>query len=208
MAPPLVHRGTGTQGFAQAYAPAPPPIAVVGVSGQAERTAARRRIREAALAALAAMTGLEPTAIRLHAAPGQAPYALLGDHGTARRAALSISHDGELSLAAIRLDGAVGVDVMHIAEVPDWQAVARDYLGPSTAAALSALAPDRRAAAFARAWTEREARLKCLGIPLAEWGSDGECESRLAACRSQALTVPEGYVGSLAWMPDASYFAP
>jgi 4'-phosphopantetheinyl transferase len=64
------------------------------------------------------------------------------------------------------------------------------------AAALAALPPDERAAAFARAWSEREARLKYLGRELVEWSADGDRE--LAACRCLALALPEGYAGVLA----------
>jgi 4'-phosphopantetheinyl transferase len=168
--------------------------AVVGVDGQAGRAAARRTIREALLVALAAASGLPPARIALYAAPGEAPFALL-DNG-ARRAWLSISHDGELSLAAISLAGEVGIDVTRVVDFPDWHAVARDYLGPSIAAHLSSLPAAERPLAFARAWSEREARLKCLGIQLAEW--DAGLERRLAACRCLALDLPETYVGWLA----------
>jgi 4'-phosphopantetheinyl transferase len=181
----------------QGLPPALPKLVVIGVDGQGERGAARRTIRAAALAALAAMTGLAPARILLNEAPGRAPYALLD--GDESKAALSISHDGALSLAAIRLDGAVGIDVMRMVDFPDWQAVADDYLGPSTAAALSALAPERRAATFARAWSEREARLKCLGMQLAEW--DMVSEQRLAVCACLPLDLPDGYVGTLALAP-------
>jgi 4'-phosphopantetheinyl transferase len=169
---------------------------VVGIQGQGQREAARRTIREEVVSSLVALTGLAAERIHLHAAPGEAPYALLEDHGVRRRAALSISHDGELSLAAIRFDGDVGIDVMRVVDFPDWQAVARDYLGPALAASLSALAPARRAAAFARAWSEREARLKCLGVQLGEWNTAGE--RRLAACSCTELALPDGYVGFLA----------
>jgi 4'-phosphopantetheinyl transferase len=189
---PLVRWWTAARGFV----PGLPDPVVVGVDGQDEREAARRTIREALLAALAAMSGLPPERIALHAAPGEAPYALLGDGAATRRVALSISHDGELSLAAVSLTSQVGIDVTRIVDFPDWQGVARDYLGPSIAAHLSSLPSAERPLAFARAWSEREARLKCLGIQLAEWNAD--VEDRLAACRCQALDLPDGYVGWLA----------
>jgi 4'-phosphopantetheinyl transferase len=101
----------------------------------------------------------------------------------------------------VRLDGgAVGIDVMQITDVPDWEAVARDYLGPACAAALARVPAPARAAAFARAWSEREARLKCLGRQLAEWRADDD--AHLATCRCLALAVPDGYVGTLALAPD------
>jgi 4'-phosphopantetheinyl transferase len=179
----------------QDFPPGLPDPVVVGVAGQTGRDAARRTIREALLAALAAASGLPPARIALHAAPGEAPFALLGDDAP-RRAWLSISHDGALSVAAIGLARPVGIDVTRVVEFPDWQAVARDYLGPDIAAQLSSLPSPARPRAFARAWSEREARLKCLGIGLAEW--DAGVEGQLAACRCQALDLPEGYVGWLA----------
>jgi 4'-phosphopantetheinyl transferase len=174
--------------------PASGTVHIVGVRGQPDRATARRTIRFALLAALAEASGLPASSIRLCGAPGEAPYALLDD---GRRILLSISHDGDVSVAALRLDGGlVGIDLMRVADVPDWQAVARDYLGPACAAALARVPAPARAAAFARAWSGREARLKCLGLPLAEWRADEE--DRLAACTCRPLVVPEGYVGSVA----------
>jgi 4'-phosphopantetheinyl transferase len=175
-------------------APASGAVHVVGVRNQPDRDTARRTIRFALLAALAEASGLPAPSIRLCGAPGEAPYALLDD---GRRIHLSISHDGDVSVAALRLDGGlVGIDLMRVADVPDWQAVARDYLGPACAAALARVPAPARAAAFARAWSGREARLKCLGLPLAEWRADEE--DRLAAYTCRPLVVPEGYVGSVA----------
>ncbi|WP_449406192.1 4'-phosphopantetheinyl transferase superfamily protein [Massilia phosphatilytica] len=177
---------------------APDPVHVVGVRGQPDRPTARRTIRAAVLAALAEASNVPLDRIRLCGAPGAAPYALLGD---GRRVALSISHDGDLSVAALCLGGgAVGIDLMRVTDVPDWQAVARDYLGPVYAAALARLPAAARAAAFARAWSAREARLKCLGQALAEWLADED--ARLAGCACRPLAVPDGYVGSVALAPD------
>ncbi|WP_440967783.1 4-phosphopantetheinyl transferase [Massilia sp. GER05] len=166
-------------------------VQIVGVRGQPDRATARRTIRAALLAALAEASGLPSSSIRLCGAPGAAPWALLDD---GRRFALSISHDGDLSVAALRLDGgAVGIDVMQVADVPDWQAVARDYLGPAAAATLAGVP------AFARAWSEREARLKCRGLALAEWGACDE--PLLAACTCLSLVLPDGYAGTVAVLP-------
>jgi 4'-phosphopantetheinyl transferase len=177
---------------------APPPdtaaVHVVGVRGLPDRATARRTIRTALLAALAEALALPAAGIRLGGAPGEAPYALVGD---GRRVDLTISHDADVSVAAARLDGAgVGIDVMRVADVPDWHAVARDYLGPAYAAALAGVPAHARAAAFARAWNEREARLKCRGLALAEWRAD--LDARLATCRCLPLAVPDGYLATLA----------
>jgi 4'-phosphopantetheinyl transferase len=171
-------------------------VCLVGVAGQTERNAARQAIRQAVRAALPALFGVAPGAVGMHAVSGQAPYAMVGLGADARRVALAFSHDEALSLAAIDLDGPVGIDVMRIVEIPDWQALARDYLGPGQASALAAQASAERPAALARAWSEREARLKCLGRPIGEWQA-GE-EAALQACRCCALALPDGYVGTLA----------
>jgi 4'-phosphopantetheinyl transferase len=179
---------------------APPPdtaaVHVVGVRGLPDRATARRTIRTALLAALAEALALPAARIRLCGEPGEAPYALVDD---GRHINLAISHDGDVSVAALRLDGAgvgVGIDVMRVADVPDWHAVARDYLGPACAAALAGVPAHARAAAFARAWSEREARLKCRGLALAEWRAD--LDARLATCRCLPLAVPDGYLATLA----------
>jgi 4'-phosphopantetheinyl transferase len=169
-------------------------VRVVAVRNQPDRATARRTIRAALLAALVEASALPSGRIALCGDAGEAPYALLDG---ARRIPLSISHDGDLSIAALRLDcGAVGIDLMRVTDVPDWQAVARDYLGPACAAALDRVPAPAHAAAFARAWSEREARLKCLGLPLTEWRIDDD--ARVAACRCLALAVPEGYAACLA----------
>jgi 4'-phosphopantetheinyl transferase len=168
-------------------------VHVVGVRGQTDRATARRMIRAALLAALASMSGLPAASIEVCGGPGEAPYALLAG----RRISLSISHDGDLSVAALRLDGgAVGIDLMQVTDVPDWQAVARDYLGPACADALARVPEAARAVAFARAWSGREARLKCRGLALAEWGACDE--TLLSAFSCVSLVLPHGYVGSIA----------
>jgi 4'-phosphopantetheinyl transferase len=175
---------------------------VIGIQDQSDREAARLAIREAIAAELAAMSGLPPQRIALHTPEGQVPYALLDTPAGQRHAWIAISHDGALSLAAISLQGAVGIDVTLVMDIPDWEAVARDYLGPEVSAQLAALPAGARAQAFARAWSEREARLKYLGRELIEWSEDGDRE--LAACRCLPVDLPEAYAGVLALPPDSA----
>ncbi|MFC5549061.1 4'-phosphopantetheinyl transferase family protein [Massilia aerilata] len=175
---------------------------MIGIQDQPDREAARRAIREAIVAELAALGGLAPHRIALHTPEGQLPYALLDTPLGQRRAWIAISHDGALSLAAISLQGPVGIDVTLVMDISDWAPVARDYLGPEVAAALAALPAAGRAEAFARAWSEREARLKYLGRELIEWSAEGD--AGLAGCRCLPLALPEGYAGVLALPPDAA----
>jgi 4'-phosphopantetheinyl transferase len=81
----------------------------------------------------------------------------------------SFSHDAGYALAAFNLQGPIGADLMQVQDIPDWQAVARDYLGPVVAAALQSAAARR---AFTQAWTQREAALKCHAQQISEWQAD------------------------------------
>jgi len=171
-------------------------LALLGVRGQSARETARLRIRVALTAALAVHFGVDAGRIALHSPQGVAPWAIAALDAGDQRVALSISHDGDISVAAYSFSGAVGIDVMSISPVPDWRAVARDYLGPVTACKLATRPDDERDAAFAHAWSEHEARLKCLGLPLSEW-----CDERavvLQACRCFPLVLPDGFVGYVA----------
>jgi 4'-phosphopantetheinyl transferase len=171
-------------------------LALLGVRGQSAREAARLRIRAALTAALAAHVGIDAGRIALHSLQGVAPWAVVALDAGDQRVALSISHDGDISVAAYSFSGAVGIDVMSISPVPDWRAVARDYLGPVAASKLAAWPDGERDAAFAHAWSEHEARLKCLGLPLSEWCD--EHAVALQACRCFPLALPDGYVGYVA----------
>lgn len=184
--------------FASASALGADDLRVVGVRGQGEREAARIAIRVALAAALAEATGLPVAGIRIGGSPGEIPFASVSCGSAGERGVgVAISHDGELSVAAFRLDGGpIGIDVMQVTDLPDWEAVARDYLGPDCAAALGRVQAAARPDAFARAWSEREARLKCLGMQLAEW--DATEPSRLAACACRTIALPAGYVGTVA----------
>jgi 4'-phosphopantetheinyl transferase len=174
----------------------PPGLALLGIRGQSDREAARLRVRAVLTTALAAHFGINAGRIALHSPQGVAPWAVLALDAGDQRVALSISHDGDISVAAYCLSGAVGIDVMSIVPVPDWESVARDYLGPEAARKLAAWPESERDAAFAHAWSEHEARLKCLGLQLSEW-----CDQRavaLQACRCFPLALPGGHVGYVA----------
>jgi len=174
----------------------PPGLALLGVRGQSDREAARLRIRAVLTTALAAHVGIDAGRIALHSPQGVAPWAIVALDAGDQRVALSISHDGDISVAAYSFNGAVGIDVMSISPVPDWLTVARDYLGPEAARKLASRSDGERDAAFAHAWSEHEARLKCLGLQLVEW-----CDERavaLQACRCFPLALLDGYVGYVA----------
>lgn len=163
-------------------------VLVIGIAAALPRAEARLRIRSAVRAAAARWLDVSSEAISVEAAPGAPPRLLLAG----RPAGLSFSHDEGISLAAVHLHGAIGIDVMRVQDIADWQQVARDYLGPQVADALAACPAEQRPLALARAWTAREAVLKCAGLQLMEW--DGVAPN----CKVQPIAVEEGFVAMLA----------
>lgn len=164
-------------------------VLAIGIVPPPSRMEARARLRQAVREAAAQWQNLDVEAIAVESTPGTAPRLLLAG----RPAGLSFSHDEGLSLAAIGLHGPVGIDVMRVQDIPDWEQVARDYLGPRVAQQLASLPDPERPCALAQAWTAREAALKCAGRQLAEW--DGVAP----ACRLQAVHLPAPYVATLAY---------
>lgn len=173
-------------------------LAIETPAGQ-DRAAARQMLRARVRNVLAAHLACPAAQVELLSSPGSGLR--LAD--PKQRIGLSLSHESGLSLAAIHLAGAVGVDLLSVPAAPVWQAeiptLAADYLGPDCARHLASLPPAQQLAAFARAWTAHEACLKLHGEGLREWneaemGTTGQ-ESR---CRIRPLALPAGYVGSVA----------
>jgi 4'-phosphopantetheinyl transferase len=164
-------------------------VLVIGIVPPPSRMAARTRLRQAVREAAAQWLKVDIESIAVESTPGDPPRLLLAG----RAAGLSLTHDEGISLAAIHLHGAVGIDVMRVQDVPDWANLARDYLGPQVAEKLAACPDAQRPLRLAQAWTAREAALKYSGLPLAEWNGAAP------TCRLQALPLPAPYVASLAY---------
>ena len=177
--------------------PAPAPqdgLFVLFLRTDARRDAARVQVRLAAREALAVILGLPLADIGIDSISGSPPRITLA--GDACAIGCSFAHEDGYALAAINLHGAVGVDLMRVQDIPDWQAVARDYLGPTASAALQAASADARPHAFAQAWTRREAALKRGGQQLGEWKTDINDATIMLS-----LPVAE-LVGSIALLPE------
>lgn len=159
------------------------------------RNQIRQRVRLALRQALGKLLHCTPAAIELYSQAGQAirllqPQCNIG---------LSVSHERGLSLAAINLNGAIGVDLMTLASVPTTQEIhilALEYLGNQVAEMLALLSREQQSLAFAQAWTEFEARLKCMGENLSEWNL--AAATRRAACTSRLVQMTETYVATVA----------
>lgn len=164
----LINTSAASSPLSTAGAPAPhatnavPPPA--SNAGQ-QRDAARREIRQAAREALGAVLRMPAADITIVSTPGTPPHVLLA--GVGSHIGISFSHEDGYGLAAINLHGPIGADIMRVQDIPDWQTVASDYLGPAVAAALQNTI--NRPLAFTQAWTQREAALKCHAQQLSEW---------------------------------------
>lgn len=160
------------------------------------RDAARTIVGRVARQLLGAILACCPDAVPLRSGPGQ-PLCV---DWPGRPIGLSVSHEAGLSLLAINLQGAVGVDLMRLDQrfdwASDWQPVAHDYLGRDASAAIAAAPAERRQNLFAEQWTALEAALKCNGLPLSEW--DAVRARSLRRCRTVALELPHDMVGAVA----------
>lgn len=163
-------------------------VLVIGIVPPPSRMEARARLRQAVCEAAAQWQNLDIEAISVESTPGSSPRLLLAGGVVG----LSFSHDEGISLAAVHLHGAVGIDVMRVQDVPDWANLARDYLGPQVAEELAACPDAQRPRRLAQAWTAREAALKCAGLQLKEW--DGVALN----CHLQAVETPQNFVATLA----------
>ena len=134
--------------------------AIVSPVRQTARTEARAMVR----AVLAAWSGLPPARIALMET-GRGPVWPNELAGTTVDISLAYGA-GEAWIGLIR-GGRIGVDVMRVEPFAEARAVARNYLGPVAAAAIAQAHDPVRA--FAAAWTEHEARLKCARRELVEW---------------------------------------
>lgn len=153
------------------------------------RDAARQQVRQVLRELLTdeALVSLPGQAIRL-ARPGS-------------KTGISVSHEAGLSLVAVNYAGPVGIDLVRPLDSPDWResipTLAQDYLGPRVAQHLASFPAVEQMRYFAEAWTQHEARLKCLGLGLEEWHP--ALAERLSACRVEQLTLPGGYIGAVAY---------
>ena len=123
--------------------------------------------------------------------------ALVDDAGHASDLRFNLSHSGELVLVAVTTGREVGIDV-EVARDParrplDEPAIAARVLGAEQARRLERLEPQERTREFLRAWTMREAAVKCLGTGLGSAPVAGEGDAgsggRIAALWTAELAV-------------------
>ncbi|WP_348698750.1 4'-phosphopantetheinyl transferase superfamily protein [Duganella fentianensis] len=139
------------------------------------RTQARLALRQALTQALAALLQRPLADLQIDNQRGQPPRIRLADGAaSAPTPQCSFAYSDTYALAAVNLHGPIGVDLTPVMEMPDWQAVARDYLGPQEYIRLQAMPAAQRPRALAQAWCQLEAQLKCRAEALTEWQGEWE----------------------------------
>src|SRR5579864_6923900 len=125
----------------------------------------------------------------------------------------NVSHSGTTAMLAFTRGRAVGVDVEHVRENFDHEAIARRFFSPHEVEQLETLDSAERYQAFFRCWTRKEAYIKAVGtglsLPLHQFDvslKPGDDHALLAtrpdgeeAARWTLLEVPAGkdYVAAL-----------
>jgi phosphopantetheinyl transferase len=166
------------------------PVLIRVVTAQPRQTA-RRELRTVLRQILATWSRLSPEQLPLRETPrGPAWLGQLGGHALD----ISLSYaDGEGWIGLFR-SGQIGVDAMPVHLIPEADAVARHYLGRAAAAAIQQSTDPTMA--FTVAWTQLEARIKCLKGELSEW----HLTQAFAAnkCAIQYMVLPNNLVVSMA----------
>jgi len=91
---------------------------------------------------------------------------------------ISLSYAGDAGWIGLLRGGWIGIDAVQLEAFAEMDAVARLYLAPA------AVKEARNPNAFALAWTEMEARLKCMKRGLAEWSPDRDAGAQSCVTRS------------------------
>jgi len=140
--------------------------------------------------------------IHLDCAPVELDFAY-SEYGKPRLAGLedtqvefNLSHSADLALYAVTFARPVGVDVEFIKANGSWLRIAEHYFTPVEFSMLSNLPEEEMRREFFALWSEKEARLKALGVglryPLGDGGDD-------SAWSVERLKPMPGYCGALAF---------
>ena len=141
---------------------------LIRVAVSPARQAARSEVRVVLRAVLGAWSGQPPSQILL-AETGRGP--VWRNALAETNLDISLAYGASEAWVGLVRGGRIGVDVMCVEPFAEAQAVARNYLGAASAAAIAQARDPGRA--FAAAWTKREAQLKCAKRGLTEWtGTD------------------------------------
>jgi len=109
----------------------------------------------------------------------------------------SLSYTEDEAWIAVRRGGVIGIDVMRLQPVPEAEAIAQTYFGPADRSALRQSTHPVRD--FVLAWTQLEARCKCLKQGLTEWSEALAPDTK--ACTTESLIIQDKLALSVATVP-------
>ena len=117
----------------------------------------------------------------------------------------SMAHSGDWAMLAVSRSAPVGIDLERVDPAVYVERLALRFFARDEAEAIASLACDERAAAFFRAWTEKEAYLKGVGggvpsrLRAVRAAFDPQTGARAVAdWRLYDLDAPPGYAACLA----------
>jgi len=142
---------------------------------------------------LANYLGTRPDHVPLRLEPGQAPSVAASWRGLGL--SVSMSYAGGAALIGLCAGARIGLDLVEIVPMPDWDRVARLYLGPDAALRLARMNRADREKGFVLAWAEMEARSKCLGQGLQEWSPTRQQHLYSAWIQTVAFELPASRTG-------------
>ena len=132
----------------------------------------------------------------------------LGEQGkpflTGSSLCFNLSHTSDLAIFAFARSIELGVDVEHVRATGDLDEVAEQNFAPAERAALQALPPGERIAAFYRCWTRKEALLKAEGSGLFRALDSFAVPILPGAAAERLCDTPDGWeIAHLDVLPDA-----
>jgi len=127
--------------------------------------------------------GIEPGRLAMSSGRWGKPYLQDGP-------AFNLSHSKRWALVGVAPEGNVGVDVEDVRPVADLESLIESTMHVDEARELLALPSDRRAEAFFRLWTRKEAVVKAVGVGLRIPPSEYCVTSRRAGTSHSVVASP------------------
>lgn len=103
---------------------------------------------------------LPPNEVHLSYTPHGKPFQ---EHTTLQ---FNLSHTQNIAVLAVTAESTIGVDVEHIRDFPELEAVAWEFLSDEAFATVVTLPTEQRLEAFYNVWTGKEAYAKAIGYGL------------------------------------------
>lgn len=131
------------------------------------------------------------------------PHSAVQLHG--QTVGISLSYARGLAVAVVSRHAEIGVDVLYLPEIADWDAdefirLARLYGSPTWQAIQQSAPATQQAPIFAHHWTRFEAELKAVGQPMRE--NTAAFGTHSGIIFHDLVGLPEGYVGAVAIHPN------